>query len=123
MGQEGMTGPGMRRGWRPLVAGVLLAAATAGVVTGCGDTPTVGPTPTAVPPELQAGQRVFLQYCNTCHPGGHQGVGKNLVNAGLTADTITTTVRHGKRNMPSFSTANISDSDLQSLIGYAQALR
>jgi hypothetical protein len=50
-------------------------------------------------------------------------VGKNLVNARLTADEITTIVRHGKRNMPSFSTANISDSDLQSLIGYIQALR
>jgi mono/diheme cytochrome c family protein len=123
MEQEGMTGRGMRRGWRPLVAGLLLAAATFGVVTGCGETQPAGPTPTAVPPELQAGQKVFLQYCNTCHPGGHQGVGKNLVNAGLTPDKITTTVRHGKRNMPSFSTANISDSDLQSLIGYIQALR
>jgi mono/diheme cytochrome c family protein len=106
-----------------MMAGVLLAAATLGVVTGCGDTPTVGPTATAVPPELQAGQRVFLQYCNTCHPGGHQGVGKNLVNAGLTADQITRTVRNGKRNMPAFGTAQISDSDLQSLIGYVQALR
>jgi mono/diheme cytochrome c family protein len=123
MGQNGMTDQGMHRGWRSVVAGLLLAAATFGVVTGCGETQPAGPTPTAVPPALQAGQRVFLQYCNTCHPGGHQGVGKNLVNAGLTADEITTIVRHGKRNMPSFSTANISDSDLQSLIGYVQALR
>jgi mono/diheme cytochrome c family protein len=123
MGLELATGNRMRRGWRPLVAGLLLAAATFGIVTGCGETQSTGPTPTAVPPELQAGQKVFLQYCNTCHPGGHQGVGKNLVNAGLTPDKITTTVRHGKRNMPSFSTANISDSDLQSLIGYIQALR
>src|SRR5689334_1674169 len=104
MGQNGMTDQGMHRGWRSVVAGLLLAAATFGVVTGCGETQPAGPTPTAVPPALQAGQRVFLQYCNTCHPGGHQGVGKNLVNAGLTADEITTIVRHGKRNMPSFST-------------------
>jgi mono/diheme cytochrome c family protein len=123
MGQEGMAEQGKRRGWRPMVAGLLLAAATFGAVAGCGDTPTVGPTATAVPPELQAGQRVFLQYCNTCHPGGHQGVGKNLVNAGLTPDKITTTVRNGKRNMPAFGPAQISDSDLQSLIGYIQALR
>jgi mono/diheme cytochrome c family protein len=123
MGQELETRSGMGRGWRSRVAGLLLVAATFGVVTGCGDTPTVGPTPTALPPELQAGQKVFLQYCNVCHPGGHQGVGKNLVNAGLTADQITRTVRNGKRNMPAFGTAQISDSDLQSLIGYIQALR
>jgi mono/diheme cytochrome c family protein len=123
MGQELETGKRMCRGWRPLVAGLLLAAATFGVVTGCGETQPAGPTPTPVPPELQAGQRVFLQYCNTCHPGGHQGVGKNLINAGLTADKITTIVRHGRRNMPSFSTTNISDSEMQSLIGYVQGLR
>ena len=123
MGQELETGNRMGRGWRPMLAGLLLAAATFGVLAGCGDTPEEGSTPTAVPPELQAGQKVFLQYCNVCHPGGHQGVGKNLVNAGLTADKITTTVRNGKRNMPAFDTAHISDSDLQSLIGYIQALR
>ena len=123
MEQELETGKRTRRGWRPLAAGLLLAAATFGVVTGCGETQPAGPTPTALPPELQAGQKVFLQYCNTCHPGGHRGVGKNLVNAGLTADEITRTVRNGKRNRPAFDTAHISDSDLQSLIGYIQALR
>jgi mono/diheme cytochrome c family protein len=98
---------------------------TLALIAGCDN----GPTPAAAPgtsgpisPALQRGEQVYMQYCNACHPGGHRGAGPNLAGR-VDAGEVTQTVRQGKRNMPAFGTSQISDADLQSLIGYIQTLK
>lgn len=123
MGPEGRWGGQVPVQGRRVGAGLAVILVTLGVVIGCGDTAPAGPTPTALPPALQAGQRVFMRYCNVCHPGGHQGSGRNLVNNPIPDAQIVDTVRHGDHAMPAFDTARISDPDLQSLIAYIRTLK
>ncbi|HMA37269.1 MAG TPA: cytochrome c [Chloroflexia bacterium] len=106
----------------PAVLGGLLGLGTLAGLIACGDTAPAGP-PVTVAPALQAGQAVFARYCNVCHPGGHRGAGVSLIATPLDDPQIAATVRGGRHSMPAFDTDRISDSDLQSLIGYIRTLR
>src|SRR5690349_19856420 len=58
--------------------------------------------PVSSAPRVRAGQVVFYQYCNPCHPGGEGGVGPALNNKPLPEFAIRTQVRHGLGAMPAF---------------------
>ena len=81
----------------------------------------------AVPgtPGVATGQRVFSQYCNSCHPGGERGAGpalKPLIPA-ISDAQISYIVRHGKRPMPGYNQDIISEDQLASLLLYLRTLK
>ncbi|MGI8588845.1 MAG: c-type cytochrome [Chloroflexia bacterium] len=112
------------------VAALLLAAATLVLVVACdnGSTDTGpptpgGPTPTSVPQALQAGQRIYQQYCNRCHPNGYRGIGPSLINSARSDEQITSVIRRGHNPMPAYGPDTIPDTDMPPLIAYIRALR
>ena len=68
-----------------------------------------------------AGKAIFANTCNSCHPNGQAGLGPAL--AGRSPAVITRTVRNGKEIMPAFSTAQLSDQQLNDIIAYIQTLK
>ncbi len=72
---------------------------------------------------LEAGELLFMQHCNFCHPGGAGGLGPALNNKPLPAFAIRTQVRHGLGAMPAFSEDQISPAQLDDLVLYLKALR
>lgn len=69
------------------------------------------------------GRRVFMRFCNGCHPAGEAGLGPGLNNKLLPGFLIKFQVRHGLGVMPSFPDEVISDEELDDLAGYLIALR
>lgn len=74
-------------------------------------------------PQLKQGQRVFMNKCQSCHPGGEGGMGFALNNKPLPAGLIKLQVRKGLGAMPSFGPEQISDEELDALAAYVVALR
>lgn len=74
-------------------------------------------------PQLKMGQRIFMNKCQPCHPGGEGGVGLALNNKPLPAGLIKFQVRHGLGAMPAFGPEIISDEELDALAAYVVALR
>jgi mono/diheme cytochrome c family protein len=72
-----------------------------------------------------AGERVYMQYCNSCHPGGNQGAGPALkpLLPNRSDEQIRTVVRKGKRPMPGYNQNSISDDQLTNLILYMRTLK
>lgn len=105
---------------RPLVVVLLLLSA------GCGSArrgePLVGErqVPSA---EIALGQRVFDVNCSQCHPGGEGGLGPALNNKPLPGWLIKFQVRNGLGVMPSFSSQQIGDEELDALTQYMVWLR
>lgn len=86
-------------------------------------TSPAGGTPTPAGGNVAAGQTVFQQSCNSCHPNGNAGVGPALRGKNLSADRITTQVRNGGGGMPAFSSSQIGDQQLNDLVAYVQSLK
>lgn len=95
---------------------VSLAAACGG---GGGAQPTTGGAQAGG--NASAGQAVFQQNCNSCHPGGNQGTGPAV--KGRAADAVTKKVRAGGGGMPAFSASQISDQQLNDLAAYVGTLK
>ncbi|MHB0869239.1 MAG: c-type cytochrome [Chloroflexota bacterium] len=72
---------------------------------------------------VAAGQAVFNQNCNGCHPGGDRGNGPALKGRNPSAETIRNQVRNGGGGMPAFSQSRISDQQLTDLVAYVQSLK
>lgn len=110
--------------WTTLPSVLLVLAAS--WVAGCGSVrrgvPT-GPPLALTDSTLVRGQRVFMRFCNGCHPGGTGGVGLSLNNKPLSGFVIRYQVRHGLGAMPAFSKEVIPDGDLDALTGFVKALR
>jgi mono/diheme cytochrome c family protein len=124
-GRDGGMTAGIARRRGRLALGTFVCGLTLALIVACDGAaaPTAAPEASAtLAPALQRGEQVYLQYCNACHPGGHRGAGPNLAGR-VDAGEVTQTVRQGKRNMPAFGPSQISDADLQSLIGYIQTLK
>ena len=68
-----------------------------------------------------AGQAVFQQNCNSCHPGGDRGSGPAI--KGRPADGVKNQVRKGGGGMPAFSASQISDQQLNDLAAYVASLK
>jgi mono/diheme cytochrome c family protein len=115
----------MIKALRTILLSVLLAL-SASWVAGCGSARRGVPTdpPLALTDStLVRGQRVFMQFCNGCHPGGTGGVGLALNNKPLPGFVIRYQVRHGLGAMPAFSKEVIPDRDLDALTAFVKALR
>ncbi len=74
---------------------------------------------------VRSGEVVFQRYCNVCHPGGGLGAGPSLILAlpRLSDGQVRDIVRHGKNRMPGFTTAELSDAELDDLIVYIRGMK
>ncbi len=98
-------------------------------------TPTPAKAPAATPPakapaatpaaagpgDPAKGKTVFEANCNSCHPGGKQGVGPDI--RGKDPDTVRRQVRNGGQAMPAFPPSQISDQQLNDLAAYVKSLQ
>ncbi len=77
-----------------------------------------------VTPQQQRGELVFMRNCNQCHPLGEGGLGPPINNKSFPGFAIKAKVRTGLGlDMPSFSSREISDLELDDLVAYMKALR
>jgi len=72
---------------------------------------------------IAAGQAIYEQRCNSCHPNGNAGAGPALRGKNLSAQRITAQVRNGGGGMPAFPANQISDQQLTDLVAYVQSLK
>jgi mono/diheme cytochrome c family protein len=106
---------------RAALAGLGLATFVAVVACDAGNS---GPTPTPLSESaLKTGERVYTTYCAVCHPGGHAGSGPSLILDNKSDAQRRTIVRQGDRPMPAFGTPDISDAELDALLGYIRTLK
>ena len=91
----------MGRGWRPLVTGGAVVAATFALAQAqvfapevpAGDETSVG--------DVSRGETIFARECAACHGGGGEGgAGPRLVETGLDATEVTAAVEQGRGIMP-----------------------
>jgi len=71
------------------------------------------------------GKQLFLRSCNTCHPGGRQGLGPALSD--LSRDfpndrDLKIFIRKGKGTMPAQPKEAVDDRELDSLVAYLRTL-
>jgi len=72
--------------------------------------------------DVEAGSKVFAEFCEGCHPGGEEGDGPRIAGEGLSPSQTRWKVRSGGDDMPAFGPDKISDADLESLLAYAITL-
>jgi mono/diheme cytochrome c family protein len=77
--------------------------------------------------DATAGQAVFAQTCNRCHPNANAGMGPMLYGAQFASrypdnTGVAAVIRRGKGGMPAFSTAQLSDQDMADVIAYLRGL-
>jgi mono/diheme cytochrome c family protein len=71
------------------------------------------------------GEQIFIRSCNTCHPGGKEGLGPSLINLDQKyADDnfLRLLIRKGKGIMPAQPPNVINDNELDHLIAYLRTL-
>jgi len=107
-----------------LSAALLLAGLF--VLVGCGSArrsePIAGPFHAATP-EIERGQRAFMQYCNPCHTGGEASFAPALNNKPAPGFLIKLQVRAGLGAMPRFPQSVISPRELDNIVAYLKAIR
>jgi mono/diheme cytochrome c family protein len=67
------------------------------------------------------GQRVFMAYCNKCHPGGEGGLGPSLLANPAPQLLKRFQMRHGLGVMPAFKKEEISKKDLHDISKFLRA--
>ncbi|MCE7057853.1 cytochrome c [Algoriphagus sp. AGSA1] len=68
-----------------------------------------------------AGEKVFMQNCQRCHPQGAAGLGPSILWAPGFAKRFQ--VRHGAGAMPAFDKEHLSEKELDQLMEYLKALK
>ena len=71
------------------------------------------------------GEQLFVRTCNTCHPGGKQGMGPSLehVNDDIANDQdLKKLIRTGRGTMPGQPKSVINDTELDLLVQYVRHL-
>lgn len=115
-----------------VVPGVLSAPSSTpakpSAVPSVASSPTPAPATAGGTPNVQAGQALYQKSCQGCHPGGDKGVGPALKGAAFqqeyaTDDALAAMIRKGKGAMPAFSSSQIDDASLASLIAYIRSLK
>jgi mono/diheme cytochrome c family protein len=77
--------------------------------------------------DAAAGQAVFARLCTSCHPNANAGIGPALYGTAF-ADrypddaAVAAVIRQGKGGMPAFSSAQLSDQDVATVIAYLRGL-
>ena len=67
------------------------------------------------------GERVYMMYCQKCHPGGEGGLGPAINSSPAPGFIRRFQVRHGLGVMPSFKKDEISKKDLHDITAYLRA--
>lgn len=102
----------------------ILVFFVVGIATACGPVRRGEPFASMqLNEEERRGQEHFMHHCHECHPGGAAGLGPALNNKPLPRWLMRLQVRHGLGAMPSFSSEEISDEDLDRILDYLKALR
>jgi mono/diheme cytochrome c family protein len=104
--------------WHALICALAFAL----VVTACAprrSLPLNGPL--SLTSHEIAGEKVFMQHCQRCHPQGEGGLGPAINPAPALGKRLQT--RHGFGVMPAFKDDQISDNELDQLISYLKALK
>lgn len=71
------------------------------------------------------GDQIFIRSCNTCHPGGREGIGPNLTNLKQKFPddkVLKAFIRKGKGMMPAQPASVINDTELDHLVAYLRSL-
>lgn len=69
------------------------------------------------------GQKVYMDRCDKCHPGGDAGLGPAINNKPLPGFMVEFQARHGMGAMPAFTEEEIPRPDLDAVTAYLKALR
>lgn len=69
----------------------------------------------------QAGEKVFMEHCQRCHPHGEAGLGPAINPAPSFGKRFQ--IRHGLGVMPAFDEKHISDQELDDVVSYLKALK
>ncbi|RJP74181.1 MAG: cytochrome c [Candidatus Zixiibacteriota bacterium] len=105
---------------------MALAAAALILLSGCGSgrrtEPLRGPLQIESQ-EVAQGQKHFMDHCHQCHPQGSGGVGPSIVDKPLPDIAIRTQIRQGVGAMPAFSEEHLSDSAVDQILAYINALQ
>lgn len=75
--------------------------------------------PQALSEAEAAGEKVFMENCQRCHPQGEAGLGPSIHGAPGFAKRFQ--VRHGAGAMPAFDKDHLSEKELDQLISYLKA--
>lgn len=90
------------------------------------------PTPTAVPPtatantaQITQGRTVYTrQACSVCHGDQGQGVSAPaLAGTRMTLEQVRQQIRNPKGEMPAYTAAQLSDSDIAAIYAFLQSLK
>jgi mono/diheme cytochrome c family protein len=71
------------------------------------------------------GEQLFIRSCNTCHPGGKQGMGPSLENMETkypTDPALIDLIRKGKGIMPGQAKSEVNDQEMNNLVVYLRKL-
>jgi mono/diheme cytochrome c family protein len=72
------------------------------------------------------GEQIFVRSCNTCHPGGKQGMGPRLDKMDIdfpADDKLKKFIRKGKGGiMPPQPASSVNDEELNNLVLYLRSL-
>ncbi|PRY10674.1 cbb3-type cytochrome c oxidase subunit III [Pontibacter ummariensis] len=74
-------------------------------------------------PAVAKGEKIFMAYCQKCHPGGTAGLAPAINNKPVPGFLIRFQIRNGLGMMPAFKEEVISDEELDYLMAYINELR
>jgi hypothetical protein len=74
-------------------------------------------------PDEFHGMKLFMRYCNKCHPGGEKGRGPKLNNKHLADILIKLQVRWGGGKMPKFTKEQLPKADLDRIVSFLKFMR
>jgi mono/diheme cytochrome c family protein len=101
----------------------VLLALTAGY--GCG--PARRGVPFGPPLQLteqeERGQRLFMEHCHQCHPGGAAGLGPAINNKPLPGAAMHLQIRKGVGTMPAFPGSILSNEQVDAIVAYLNKLQ
>lgn len=73
--------------------------------------------------QVARGQKVYMDRCDKCHPGGDAGLGPAINNKPLPGFLVEFQTRHGLGAMPAFTEEEVTAPDLDAVTAYLKALR
>jgi mono/diheme cytochrome c family protein len=111
----------MGRGWRPLVVGALVVVATFVLAQFAVFEPSSATVADVAGGDFYRGEVVFERACAGCHGAGGEGgdPGPRLVDSGLDAAVIATTIEQGRGVMPP---ALVTGQEQADVVAYVTAI-
>jgi mono/diheme cytochrome c family protein len=104
-----------------LILGIVTVAAASVSFESCSlrkAEPLTGRPFTAADASVANGERVYMAYCQKCHPGGEGGLGPAINPNPAPGFVKRFQVRHGLGVMPAFKRNEITKSDLHDISAY-----